>query len=273
MDPDALMYLGLCGLLALLVMISSGTYGFLSLPVLVLGLVTLMLLFLIEFADFLVFPFFTNVTGIKLIPAKNYYIPRTQNAVVKLTNGLYYATGYLSGNLFSYIFKAEEVKDEETELGNAMDKWERIVMNVNFPFKFNIVSMAQDVQKYRDALEGERGFYQFQMSREMQNSSQNPVVLQEIQSKINIVEAKMDRVGGGEKPVNSIIYIESTAVGVSEKEALDLLDGQLNQLQTVFNAFDLSIMRITGREVYFLYKFNYRLPDIPTLMSMFQGQK
>ena len=83
----------------------------------------------------------------------------------------------------------------------------------------------------------------------------------------------IDRISGGERPITSLMYIESTAVGISEKEATDALANQLSQLQTLFNAFDLSISRVVGRELYYLHKFNYRTYDFAEINKFFQVQK
>lgn len=273
-DQEEVLFLGCALVIVLLLMVYGSAFGPFLLAVIVLGILTFLLVLIMNYADYLVFPLFTKMLHITIVPAKNYTIAHGQQAVVKYVNGLYYATGYLTGNLYSYVFKAEKADEKvESEMVAAPDKWEKIVMNVDFPFKFNIISMAQDIQKYRDELEGQRGYYEFQMSRLMQATTQNPVDMQEIQKKISQVEMKMNKIGEGEKPLYSIIYIESTSVGISEKEALDILDTQMTQLQTVFNAFDLSIQRIVGRELYFLYKLNYRLLDAGSVMGLFKGQK
>ncbi|MDE1767986.1 MAG: hypothetical protein KGH62_01330, partial [Candidatus Micrarchaeota archaeon] len=87
-----------------------------------------------------------------------------------------------------------------------------------------------------------------------------------------VMQAKIDRVGSGEKPLNTIMYIESTAVGVSKKEASDNLTKQLNQLQTIFNVFDLSMVRVYGRELYQLHRMNYIIPSLDELKAQFQEQ-
>lgn len=274
MDQEEIIFLGCAGLIILLLILYAGSFGPLALVMLIIGILFVIVLLVMDFADYLVFPLITNIFKLTIVPAKNYTISHGQQAIIKNVNGLFYATGYLTGNLYSYVFKAERADEKaESEMTGAMDKWEKIVMNVDFPFKFNIISMAQDIQKYRDELEGQRGFYEFQMSRMLQSTQQNPVDMQEIQKRINMIELKMNKIGEGEKPLNSIVYIESTAVGISEKEALDILDQQMNQLQTVFNSFDLSIMRIVGRELYFLYRFNYRLLDTGSTIGLFSGQK
>ena len=171
------------------------------------------------------------------------------------------------------IWAIQEQFNSYDEATTAMDKWERIVMNVNFPFKFNVVVMSENVQKYRDELDGQRGYLQFQISREMQATNPNQMTIENLQRQMAIIQTRMDRVASGERPLKTLIYIESTSVGVSEREAQDTLSNQLNQLQTVFNAFDLSIVRVTGREVYYLSQMNYRIPNETELRKIFQEQK
>jgi hypothetical protein len=44
-------------------------------------------------------------------------IPKEQDSVVKYVNNKYYATGYLSANIYNYVFAAESVEEDE----NALD--------------------------------------------------------------------------------------------------------------------------------------------------------
>lgn len=274
MDQEGLMFLAISLLVAAVVLLSSGASGPLSAITLLLSVLAMVLIVIIYFADFLVFPMFTKIFGITIIPSKNYWIPKGQDAVVKYINGLYYATGYLTANIYNYVFAQEEISEEEQNaMAAAPERWERAVMSINFPFKFNIATVSQEIQKYREELEGQRGLLQFQYSKELNQSNANPMSLQEIERRINVIQARIDRLGEGERPVNTLLYIETTAVGVSEKDALDALTNQLNQLQIVFNGFDLSITRVLGRELYLLFKLNYVVPGLQELNSMFQSQR
>ena len=249
-------------MIALLVVYNAGALGPFALIGSLLSLFTIIMIFTINYADFVLFPLFTGLLGIKITPAKGYYIPKNSNTVIKYVNGIYYATGYLTANIYNYVFAAESVdEEEEAKLGEAPDKWERIVMNAGFPFRLNFVSMAEDIQKFREELEGKRGAIEYQMSKEMSSSNPSQLAIQDLQRKMNVIDARINRLSAGERPVNAIMYIETTAVGVSEKESMDLLTNQLNHLQTLFNAFDLNITRIPGRELFELFSFNYVLPD------------
>ena len=273
MDEQTIMYLGICSMVALIQLSLLNYFGSYALIVAVLTIVAVLVLLVINFADFLVFPIVTIVTGVSLMPASGYHIPKNQNCVIKYTNGLYYATGYLTANVYSYVFRAESVQeDEEQQLAGAPDKWEKIIMSIDFPFKYNLISMSKGVQEYRDELEGKRGYIEFQLSKEMSTASPSQLSIEDYQRKINILQTRIDRISSGERPVNSIMYIETTSVGVSEKEAVDLLQNQVSRLQTIFNSFDVSISRIVGRELYYMFKLNYTLYNPADMNKIFNQQ-
>lgn len=274
MDETTIVYLAASAMVVLLALLQAGSFGVFMIPMVVIAVLALLLILLINYADFLIFPLVTVILNMKIIPAKNYYIPKHQNCVIKNVNGLYYATGYLTANLYNYVFTMEQGEDEDTKMSEAPSKWERIMMSIKFPFKYNLIVFSQDIQEYRESLEGKLGLLEFKLSKEM--SSQNPsqMAIDDLQRQIRITQTRIDRLSMGEKPVQSLMYIETVAVGVSEKAATDSLMNQLNQLQVIFNALDINIMRVTGREVYLLFNFNYFTPATPNeLMSKFALQK
>ncbi|HUB92416.1 MAG TPA: hypothetical protein VL945_00480 [Candidatus Saccharimonadales bacterium] len=273
MDIDTVLYMGASAAVVVLVLASAPNYGFMSLPIIILGVLILGIIFIMNFADFLVFPLLTKYLNVEIMLSKDHRVPKSQNCVLKYVNGLYYATGYLTANVYKYVFAAENAEAEKGDgLSEAPDNWERIVMNTNFPFKFNLISSAEDVQKYREDLEGQRGYVEFQLSKEEGATTPNELTIRELQRKINIVQTRIDRISDGEMPTYSTMYIESTSVGVSEKEATDLLTEQLSHLQTVFNAFDLSISRIVGRELHIVHGLNYRVMEMEELRKHFESQ-
>jgi hypothetical protein len=274
MDESTILYLGASFAAVLVVALNYASYGAFGILMLALAILAILAILIINYADFIIFPAFTKILKINTIPAKDYLIPSSQNCILKYTKGLHYATGYLTANIYGYIFTAENVvAGEEEAMASAPDKWERMVMNINFPFKFNAISAAKDLQGYREELEAQRGLLSFQLSKELSGTNPSQMTVQELQRKINVMQTRIDRISGGERPITSLMYIESTAVGISEKEATDALANQLSQLQTLFNAFDLSISRVVGRELYYLHKFNYRTYDFAEINKFFQVQK
>jgi hypothetical protein len=261
MDESTVMYviLPLMMVLVNILMLQSYTpYNYIALA---MDFVAVIFIFMINYADFVIFPVLTLLLKIQTVPARNYTITTNQNALIKNVNGLYYATGYLTANIYNYVFSAEQVDEQEdAKLALAPDKWERIVMNTAFPFKFNLITYAKEIQSYREDLEGRRGYLEFQLSKEMESGKPNQLAIEDFQRRINIIQARIDRLSAGERPIGSVMYIETTAVGVSEKAARDSLNNQLSQLQTIFNSLDLSISRVAGRELYLLFKFGHRIP-------------
>ncbi len=274
MDEQTVMYLGISCIPPFVLLISASSLGAMGIVIGILSVIAVVMILLINYVDFLIFPVVTSLLGIKIQLSKEYYCPKEQNRVIKYTNGIYYATGYLTANLYNYVFREEGVESsDEEEMILAPEKWERIVMNVDFPFKFNVITNARDVQKYREDLEGDRGFLEFQISRESNSSNPNQMTLTELERKVSVLQAKIDRMSSGELPLNTIMYLETTAVGISEKEATDALTSQLNRLETVFHTFDLNILRVAGREIHTLHKLNYSLFDPNIMEKLFNHQK
>jgi hypothetical protein len=263
MDEEGIMYLAFCLVLLMLALsfspyIARGLLTFVAVGIVLMGAVIILIL---NFADFLLVSLVCGLLDITFQPALGYTIIKQQNAIVKNVNGLFYATGYVSANLFAYTFKQEAAESEEdTKMMTAPENWERAVMNIGFPFKYHVLSMGLDVQKTRDEYEGRRSYEEFQLSRSLQGQQVNDVAITNIQRRINVLQRKMDRISQGEKPIATIMYIETTAIGVSEKAALDTLAQQIDGIQISFTSMDVDLARISGREMYTLFNFNFGLP-------------
>ncbi len=263
MDETSMVYLAMTALVPLvgLSFISTfpGAYGVLVALIL---FATIGMLMMLNWADFFVVPLVTSLLNVTFQPAKDYKITKSQDAVVKNINNMYYATGYLTANLFAFEFKTENVEmDLDEKIAGAPDKWERSIQGIDFPFKFHVLSCGRDVQKVRDEIEGKRGYYEWQMSRMMQGGKgAGDMAVQEMQRKINMMQTRIDRISGGEKPISTVMYVETTAIGITEKAAVDNLKAQINSLQISLSSLDLQIMKVAGREVYTLFNFNFALP-------------
>ncbi len=263
MDEEAIMYLALTALVALIVLLILPSFGggIFSILAALIALATIGLIIMLNWADFVVFPLVTNMLGVTFQPARDYRIVKTQDAVLKNVSGLYYATGYLTANLFPYVFKLEARQEEEdAKLLAAPDTWERAIMNIDFPFKFHVVSSGLDVQNVRDELEGKRSYQEFQLSRAMQSSNVSETAVTDLRRKINVLQTKIDRISQGEKPIATVMYIETTAVDISEKAAIDRLAAQVKSLQVALSGLDVQLTRVAGRELYSLFRFNFSLP-------------
>ncbi len=248
-------------LLVALVMAPYAAPGILFYVILFFIAIALAIIAILNWADFLIFPLVMNRLGIVFEPVRGYTISKGQEAVVKKVGELYYATGYITANLYPYEFK-QEFSDQEVQqkIINAPDVWERAVSSLDFPFKFHVLSTGRDVQKARDELEGKRSYQEFQLSRMMQNSKGNEMGIVDVQRKINIIQAKMDRLSQGEKSISTIMYLETASVGVTEKSALDNLSAQIERLQVAMSAMDIQLIRVIGRELYTLFNFTFSLP-------------
>ena len=274
MDANDVLYLALCGVVVLIALATLPAFGKgWNIIAIVLALATAATLVALNWADFIIFPAVMNMLGVTFQPAKDYLIVKGQDAILKNVGGLYYATGFVTSNLFGYTFKAEqEERDVQEKILLAPENWERAVMSIQFPFKLHVISIGRDVQKVRDDLEGKRGYQEFQLARTLENEKASAeTVVTDIRRKIDIIQEKINRISTGEKPISTLMYFETAAVGVSEKAALDSLSAQVKQLQISMSSLDIQLSRVAGRELYSLFKFNFAIPlraeDISTEFS------
>lgn len=263
MDSTGVIYLAF-SLVIVLITFSFLPYfgpGIYRIIAIVILLITVVLILMLNWIDFIVFPAVSRMLGITFQPMKDYKIVKSQDAIVKNVGGIYYAIGYLTANLFAYTFKAENPEEDiDSRIAEAPDRWERAVSGIDFPFKFHVLSCGRDVQKARDSLEGKRGYIEFQMARLAQSGKQTDTAMEELQRKQSIIQTQMDRISQGEKPISSIMYIETVGVGVTEKSALDNLAAQEARLQVALSSLDVQIIKIVGRELYSIFNFNFSLP-------------
>ena len=263
MDSTGVMYLAF-SLIIVLITFSFLPYfgpGIYRIIAIVILLITVILILMLNWIDFIVFPAVSRMLGITFQPMKDYKIVKSQDAIVKNVGGIYYAIGYLTANLFAYTFKAENPEEDiDSRIAEAPDRWERAVSGIDFPFKFHVLSCGRDVQKARDSLEGKRGYIEFQMARMAQSGKQTDTAMEELQRKQSIIQTQMDRISQGEKPISSIMYIETVGVGVTEKSAMDNLAAQEARLQVALSSLDVQIIKIVGRELYSIFNFNFSLP-------------
>ena len=263
MDSTGVIYLAFSLVIVLITFsflpyFGPGLYRIIAVIVL---LITVVLILMLNWIDFLVFPAVSRMLGITFQPMKDYRIVKSQDAIVKNVGGIYYAIGYLTANLFAYTFKAENPEEDvDSRIAEAPDRWERAVSGIDFPFKFHVLSCGRDVQKARDSLEGKRGYIEFQMARMAQSGKQTDTAMEELQRKQSIIQTQMDRIAQGEKPISTIMYIETVGVGVTEKSALDNLAAQEARLQVALSSLDIQIIKIVGRELYSIFNFNFSLP-------------
>ncbi len=266
MDEIGIIYFALSSMVILIILAGINAFGGkISADIaLIIALGTFGFLAIMNWADYIAFPAITKLIGLNFRISKEYKVTKTQDAIIKNVNGLYYATGFLTANFFKYEIKSDSGQIEEADpmekIRNAPGKWEQALISIDFPFKLHVIAFGRDVQAERDELVGKKSYKEFQLSRMAQNANTTEASMADLQQKIASIDDKIRRLSQGERPIATIMYFESIAVGVSEKAAADNLSAQLNRLQIAMSVLDLDIRRVMGRDLYSLFNFNFALP-------------
>lgn len=79
MDQNTILHLASALLIVLLVISGSKNFGVFFLGILTISLLAAIVILLLAFADYLVFPILTRILFINIIPFKNYAIPKEQD--------------------------------------------------------------------------------------------------------------------------------------------------------------------------------------------------
>ena len=95
-DEESIVYLAATALVALLLILTSTDYGILGYVMVILTIFGMGIILAINYVDFLVFPAIMKAFHLRIIPANGIMLSEGNDAVVKVTNGVYYATGLLS---------------------------------------------------------------------------------------------------------------------------------------------------------------------------------
>ena len=142
-DPEKLVYILFTGMIIFLAFILVSSFkGIYSIIAMIFILIAAIFVFSIGLADSIIFPILMSTLGVTFQIAKDYKISRSQKEILKNVNGLNYATGYVTANLFPYTFKLESVPaEEESKFIQAPVNWERAVSTLNFPWKFKVDSV------------------------------------------------------------------------------------------------------------------------------------
>ena len=194
---------------------------------------------MLNWVDFILFLLVTDLLNITFQPASGYKIVKNAgSAIVKRRRRALLRDRIVSCQSVRVHFKQEvaEVESDDTKYINAPGSWERAVMSLGFPFKFHVISSGLDVQKVRDELEGKRSYQEFQLSRAMQGGKPTRTTVTELKRTISVLQAQINRISEGEKPDRTVMYVETTAIGVSEKAALDALEAQIKSLQVALGS-------------------------------------
>ncbi|MBM3229145.1 hypothetical protein FJZ26_01830 [Candidatus Parvarchaeota archaeon] len=209
---------------------------------------------------YVLWPFVTTGLRISQVTDTGFEIPPKQDAILKYSNGFYYASVFLGVRIY------ESVTDK-TQEENAIytEYFERAISSVKFVTKYSMLVYIKDLTKYRESIETRHAEAQLRLSREREKTEPDVLKLDRFEREVAMWEGMMSRLTQGIKPMGTVAYVMTTAVGVSKESAMAAAKNQANELRaTISNALNVEVLPLTGEEMLLCFEWEKFIPPTQT---------
>jgi len=197
-SPAAAAFSALCFLLTIV----FWKYGYLVVPVLIKG---------------------ANIVEV----GRSFEIPKTQDAIIGMERGSFLATVFLSARLY-------ESASERDEKGRAAMclMFERAISTAGFPFKASLLVSPLELKNELEEIRAKRSIAESRMEK-LSRGKQKSSELARLKREIAMWNGMLEKLGGGEKPLEVMFYLSTTASGLTKEEALARAKEQGRELSAV----------------------------------------
>jgi hypothetical protein len=218
-------------------------------------------LFAIVFVKFgyIVMPVITKRTGTVVHLENAYEIPPSEDVVVKSANGVYYASAFLSLEIFE---SASEKSNEQNIAYNEF--FERAISNLKYVTKISYLVYVEDITEERKRIDTRRAEAQLRLQREREKGEQDVLKIDKFEKEISMFDGQLDKLIRGEKPIGVIATAMTCAAGVSKDAAIANVKAQASELTTLLsNALNVKVEQLTGDQMLKCFEWESFFPARP----------
>ncbi|MFH1306688.1 MAG: hypothetical protein ABIH83_03490 [Candidatus Micrarchaeota archaeon] len=171
----------------------------------------------------------------------DYELTPQQDVILKKSSDGYYASAFLSVSLRdSTAFKTSEQKSA------LMEMFERAISSLRHTMKISLIVCNLDLSDYIDKLEERRSLAEHRRAQTKKNSSDFSRLDREIQ----FYSSQIKRLTSGEKPMQVLAYVQTTAFGLTREEVVSRIRSQAKESAAVLsNALSCQITPLVGEEL------------------------
>ena len=191
---------------------------------------------------YVIMPFL--IKGAKIVEiGNNFEIPPSQDVIV----------GKRGGNFLATIFLLARVYESSSEVEGAQkialgDRFEKAVSSSGFPFKICVIVSPLDMKNELDEIRSRRSIAESR--REKLASSKQDAEIARMDREIVMWNRQIDRLTGGQTPLEMIFYLSTTASGLTKEEAITRAKTQASELSVVVgSALSCEIVELKGEEM------------------------
>ncbi len=206
---------------------------------------------------YFIIPVITKFSNIVLMTDSGYEVPPSQDVIIKKVGTEYYATKFLGVRI--YESAAEKSLEENVVYSNY---FERAISSVKFVTKFCMMVYVKDMGDYRMKIETKKAEAQLKLSREREKPEPDILKLDRYEREVAMWTSEIEKLARGYKPMATVAYVMTTAVGISKESAKASVSSQANELKaTISNALNCEVEELTGDEMLRCIEWEYMLPS------------
>ncbi|MFA5930113.1 MAG: hypothetical protein WC861_04485 [Candidatus Micrarchaeia archaeon] len=194
------------------------------------------------------YPYFAK--GAHIVEAgRNFEIPQSQDVVVGKEAGSFLATAFLSAHLY------ESASEGGAESAGRM--FEKAISSSGFPFRvcclvcpLSLRAELGEMKEKRSLAESRRG----KLAHGKGNESERA----RLEREIAMWGRQIERLSGGEKPLEVVFYLSTTASGRTKEEAISRARQQSEELSVVVgSALSCEITPVKGEDMKRLFWWDF----------------
>lgn len=186
------------------------------------------------------YPYFAR--NAKIVEAgRNFEIPPSQDVVVGKEGGSFLATVFLAARLY------ESASEGGAEQAGRM--FERAISSSGFPFKVCCLVCPLPLRLELDEMREKRSLAESRREK-LSHGKGGESERARLEREIAMWGRQIDRLAGGEKPLEVVFYLSTTADGRTKEEAVSRAKAQGEELSVVMgSALSCEIVRLQGEEM------------------------
>lgn len=235
----------------------SGDF-YIMIKVLAAALATVMTLlsYLFFRYGYIIIPWITKKTKYTTPLQLNFEIPPSHDVILGSDGNLFYASAFIGLNIFE---SAIERGDEE--LGAYTRAFERAISGLRYVTKLSMLVYVVDISKKRDNIKEKIYSVQYNLNREREKPDPDPINLEKLENQLASWQAELERLTTGNKPMATIAYVQTTAVGVSREQATATARRQAEEVKSwIQNALAVDARILTAEDMLRCFQWELIIP-------------
>jgi hypothetical protein len=182
----------------------------------------------------------------------NYIINQGRDAILKSTGVGWYCTKVLEIIFFE---SAEGKSKEEKKL--LFEMFEKAIASFKYPVKLSILIAPQDISEYVDTIKTKRSELEAKLGHCVDEAEQR-----NIERRIATLNNLLDRIISGEKPMDVLAYVATTAFGTTREEAEIMAKRQAKEVSTIIaSTLNAEVRELKDLDLIKAFEFEYFVPE------------